>query len=483
MLAIILRSAGIISRSIWYDEAFSILLAEQGPEAILAGTISTNTDSSAAEEHPPAYYFILWGWIQFFGSSLISVRLLSISISLGIILLIYGISNHLFDQHTALIATLIAAILPFQIHYGQEIRMYVLLTFWLCLTTFAFLKRKWWLFSISAALAQYTHNLAAFYLIPLALTPIFYRDWKTLRSLTVAGLVSIVMYLPWAIHLPAQLSKVSATYWLEQPGPEKIFTLILYYLPNMPLPNNMLMAGLLLATLTITLAVFQTILARKKEPSTASNGIWLAYLAFTPPLLLWLISQFVPVYIERALLPSHAIFCIWLAWVYTHTKAPQPIQVLMAILIFASSFLGFSQHLTYKGFPYGPFAKIDQTIYNEMKPGDIVIHSSKLSYLPSFYFNPNLSQGYIIDPPGSTVDTLAPSTRDILGLTGYENIDSATEDSFRIWFIIYQASIDEYTSQGSANHPHLAYLESEFNLESVEKQDDVSVYLFTKNKP
>ncbi len=483
LLALILRCAGIISRPIWYDEAFSILLAEQGPDAILAGTISTDTDSSAAEEHPPAYYFILWGWIQFFGRSLISARMLSVSISLGIIFIVYGITNHLFDQSTALIAALIAAILPFQIHYGQEIRMYVLLTFWLCLTTFALLKRKWWLFSISAALAQYTHNLAAFYLIPLALTPIFYRDWKTLRSLTVAGLVSIVMYLPWAIHLPAQLSKVSATYWVEQPGFEKIFTLFLYFLPNMPLPNNMLMAGLLLAALTITLAVFQTILARKKEPSTASDGMWLAYLAFTPPLLLWITSQFVPVYIERALLPSHAIFCIWLAWVFTRTKAPKPIQALMAILIVASSFLGFSQHITYKDFPYGPFAEIDQTIYNEMMPGDIVLHSSKLSYLPSFYFNRDLPQGYIIDPPGSTVDTLAPSTRDILGLTGYEDIKSATADSSRVWFIIYQASIDEYTTQGSTNHPHLEYLESELTLVSVEKQDDITVYLFSKNKP
>ncbi len=483
LLAIILRSTGIISRPIWYDEAFSILLAEQGPDAILAGTISSNTDSSAAEEHPPAYYFALWGWIQLFGRSLISARMLSISISLGVIFLIYGITDHLFDQHTALLAALLAAILPFQIHYGQEIRMYGLLTFWLCLTTFAFLKKKWWLFSISAALAQYTHNLAAIYLIPLALTPIFYRDWKALRSLILSGLVSIIIYLPWAIHLPAQLSKVSKTYWVEQPGVEKIFTLILYYLPNMPLPNNMLMAGLLLATLTVTLAVFQTILARKKEPSTASNGIWLAYLAFTPPLLLWLISQFVPIYVERALLPSHAIFCIWLAWVLTRTKAPQPIRVFMTILILASSFLGISQHIAYKGFPYGPFAKIGQTISSEINPGDMVLHSSKLSYLPSLYFNHDLPQGYIIDPPGSTVDTLAPSTRDILGLTGYEDISSATIDTSRIWFIIYQTSIDEYTSQGETNHPQLTYLESEFNLESVKKQDDIVVYLFSKNKP
>ncbi len=70
-LALIVRLMGIISRPIWYDEAFSILLAEQEPAAILSGTLAPDADSSAAEEHPPAYYFALWGWIQLYGNSLI----------------------------------------------------------------------------------------------------------------------------------------------------------------------------------------------------------------------------------------------------------------------------------------------------------------------------------------------------------------------------------------------------------------------------
>jgi len=141
-LALALRLIGIASRPIWYDEAFSALFAEQGPAAILSGTVATNGDSSAAEEHPPAYYFFLWGWIQLFGSGLVSVRMLSVLFSLGISLCIYGITAHLFDGDTPLVATAISAVLPFEIHYGQEIRMYVMLAFWLGLATYAFLKRS-----------------------------------------------------------------------------------------------------------------------------------------------------------------------------------------------------------------------------------------------------------------------------------------------------------------------------------------------------
>src|SRR6266542_2276615 len=141
LLALSIRLVGIASRPIWYDEAFSVLLAEQGPSAILNGTLAMDADSSAAEEHPPAYYFALWGWIQVFGNSPAAVRMLSVAASLGIILCVYLIANHLFDPSTALTAAFFLAILPFQIHYGQEIRMYALLTLWLCLGTYAYLKQ------------------------------------------------------------------------------------------------------------------------------------------------------------------------------------------------------------------------------------------------------------------------------------------------------------------------------------------------------
>ncbi|MDO9302589.1 MAG: hypothetical protein Q7T89_14475, partial [Anaerolineales bacterium] len=373
-----------------------------------------------------------------------------------------------------------AAILPFQIHYGQEIRMYVFLTFWLCLATYAFLKRQWILFSIAAALAQYTHNLAAFYLIPLALTPIFQKDWKTLRSLTLAGFAAIIIYSPWLIHLPAQLSKVTSSFWIEKPGIEKIFTLVLIYLPHLPLPNNLLLPGLLLATLTITFAAFQTYRTHKENPKKARSGLWLAYLSFTPPLLLWLASQISPMYVERALLPSHALFCIWLAWAFTQTKLPRPIQLFAFALIFASAGIGFYQHVAYKGFPYGPYATLDQSIQSRLEQGDVVIHSNKLTYLPSFYFDRELPQSYLVDSVGSSTDTLSPATRKILHLTAQENIEAATADANRVWFIIHQQSMDEFTAQGYKTHPQLECLAENFGLEKIEEWGNLRLYLYER---
>lgn len=481
VLALVIRLAGIASRPIWYDEAFSILLAEQGPAAILSGTLATDVNSSAAEEHPPAYYFLLWGWMQAFGNSLIAVRMLSILTSLGIIFCVYLIACHLFDSSTALTAAFLSAILPFQIYYGQEIRMYVLLTFWLCLATYAFLKRQWILFSIAAALAQYTHNLAAFYLIPLAFTPIIQKDWKTLHSLIWAGFAAIVIYSPWLIQLPAQLSKVTSSFWIEKPGLEKLFTLFLIYLPHLPLPNNLLLPGLLLASLTISLAAFQTYRAQKQDSQKTRNGLWLAYLSFTPPLLLWLVSQISPMYVERSLLPSHAVFCIWLAWAFTQTKLPRPIQLFVFTLILSSAGMGYYQHLTYKGFPYVSPA-LNQSVQNRLEEGDVVVHSSKLSYVPAFYFDQSLPQSFILDPVNSNVDTLSPATQRILNLQSSEDIASGTASALRVWFVIYKQSLDEYIQAGKT-HPHLEYLNQHFALDSVEDWGDIRLYLYFRNTP
>lgn len=488
IFAFAIRLAGIVSRPIWYDEAFSILFSEKGLSAMLYGTLS-QTAAGSADIHPLGYYTILWAWINIFGRSILAARLFSVLVNLLSLGLVYQIAKDLFNEKTAVTAALLFSILPFQVHFAQEIRMYSLLSFWLLLATYSFLcgrigNWKWWIvFATSSVLAQYTHNLAAFYLIPLAITPVFQWDLKTLRSLTVAGFGAIVLYLPWLIHLPAQLSKVSASYWVERPGIEKIFTLVLFYLPHLPLPAKLLLPGLMVSMITITLAIFQTTLARKKKLQTVNRGVWLAYLAFMPALLLWLVSQFVPIYIERALLPSHAIFCIWLAWAFTETEIPKPVQIFGFGLIIIAAMAGIFQHISYAGFPYGPFSELNKTINAELQQGDIIVHSNKLSYLPAFYFDPKTPQGYIADSKGGATDTLAPATQEILQIQAYDDLQTATKDKNRIWFIIYQQSIDEFTSQGYKTHPQLEYLNNNFILTSTKVFDDIRLYIYTRKSP
>ena len=485
ILALFIRLLGVISRPLWYDEAFAILFSEKGLSAMLYGTLAP-TGAGSADIHPLGYYTLLWLWMKVFGESLVATRLLSIIAGLITVYLVYLIAfEALSDGKTPRLSMLFAALAPFQIHYSQEIRMYSFLAMWLLIATYAYQRGsntgnlRWWLlFTVSAALAQYTHNLAAFYLVSLALLSILQKNWRTVRAVTLAGAGALILYTPWAIQLPAQFSKVQSAYWVERPDVSKLFTLLIVYNTNTPLPPR-LVAGVLGTVLMIVIVGFiQTI--RYSRQAQGKEGLWLLYLAFAPPILLFLFSQWRPVYIERALLPSGAIFCIWLAWVITKTNLPSVAQYTLLGMLGVSSVLGIYQHVTYHDFPYGPFRQLDLSLQERLEPQDVIVHSNKLSVLPAILFDRQLLQSFIGDPPGSRSDSLASATQQVLGIKAETNIQSATSQAERVWYIIYQRSILEYTANGSSTHPDLEYLDSQYDLKSDETWDGLRVLLYTK---
>jgi 4-amino-4-deoxy-L-arabinose transferase-like glycosyltransferase len=485
-LALFIRLLGIVSRPIWYDEAFSILFAKKGLGAMLYGTLAL-TGAGSAEEHPLGYYTLLWLWMKLFGESLVAARLLSVLAGLVSVYLVYLIVlEGLSDSKTASLSMFIAALAPFQIHYSQEIRMYSFLGMWLLLATYAYQRGsktknwKWWaVFSISAACAQYTHNLAAFYLVPLSLSPLFQKDWKTFQAVILAGIGALVLYFPWLIQLPTQFGKVQQAYWLERPDISKVFTLLLVYITNTPLPGNTIPAVLSIALIVVFIGLLQTVKITRQTNS--KSGLWFLYLSFGPPLLLFLFSQWIPVYIERALLASGAIFCIWLAWVLSRTDLSYVVQysVLGSLLILFG--LGIYQHITYHDFPYGPFKELEKSLHERAKPGDIIIHSNKLTLLPAILFDPNLSQTFIGDAKGSGSDTFAPATQKVLGVQAKTDIQAATRNSERVWYIIYQRALNEYGTDEHSIHPDIQFLNSHYTLKVQESWDGLLVYLYARS--
>lgn len=484
-LALVVRLLGILSRPIWYDEAFAILFSQKGFRAMLYGTLAP-TGAGSADIHPLGYYTLLWLWIKVFGDSLFAVRFLSILAGLVSVYLIYLIAlEALSDQKSAQLAMLLVALAPFPIHYAQEIRMYSFLSMWLLLATYSYQQGsktgnwRWWgSFSVSAAFAQYTHNLAAFYLLPLALSPILQKDWKTFRSVVFSGLGGLVLYLPWLIQLPSQFAKIQQAYWVERPDVSKILTLLLVYITNTPLPDRLIAAALFFTLIIVMIGIYQTV--KTSRQAEANGGLWVLYLSFAPPLLLFLFSQWRPVYIERALIASGSIFNIWLAWVLTKTSLSSVARYSLSGLLLASFVLGIYQHVTYRDFPYGPFKELNESLRKRGEPQDVIIHSNKLTFLPAIYYYQDLSQKFIGDVPGSRADSLAPATQEVLGVHGQADIETAIGNAERIWYIIYQRSLDEYSAGGFSTHPDIEYLASQYRLELQETWDGLQVYLYVR---
>jgi 4-amino-4-deoxy-L-arabinose transferase-like glycosyltransferase len=488
LLALLVRLLGISTRPIWYDEAFSVLFAEKGLKAMLVGTLTLSPGGAAADIHPLGYYTLLWGWMKLFGESLVSVRSLSILFGLGTVALAYLLMRAMFGApRLALLGALAVALAPFQVHYSQEVRMYSMLALALAVATCAMWqglhsrKWAWWLlFALAAALAEYSQELAAFFLVPLALTPVFLRRWDKVRDTLLAGLGALLLYLPWLVQLPAELAKIHNAYWVPPPTLANVFTTLLSFVTNLPVASPWLPLALTAALALLAFALYQTFRALHAHLPGARLGAWLGWLAFAPPVLMFAISYIWPVYLERGLIGSGVMFCLWVAWAVTCTGLPGGLRALNALLAAAAVVIGLVTHLTYAGFPYGPYAALDASLATRLQPGDVIIHSNKLTLLPSLYYDRTLPQAFIADPPGSSSDTLAPATQAVLGIHASPSVSAAAGSARRIWFIIFQESLTEAAAASLSSPPPLAWLDSHYHRLGVETWGPILVYVYAR---
>lgn len=456
---------------------------------MVQGTIGSASDQ-AAEEHPLFYYTFLWGWMSLFGESPLAARSLSVLCGLGSVALIYLLGKDLFGKRFGLIVAGIIAISPFQIHYAQEVRMYALMTFLLVGATYALLKGMqkrrwgWWLlFAVCSALAQYSHNLAVFYLIPLAFTPLLFKDWRSLLAVSLSGLGALLLYIPWIVRIPAQFAKIRGKFWIERPSPARLISTLLSFVTNLPVPDNWLTVALFVTFFVVALGLWQTfraLRAWRQENADVWRGLWLLYLAFVPPIFLFLFSQWQPVYIERALLPSGAIFFMWLGWAFSRTGMPKPMEILAYSLLIGGMVLGILNHVTYSGFPYAPYAELDEFLMENSSKDDLILHSNKLTMLPMIYYDKDLPQHYLADPPGSGADTLAPATQEVLGLIAEQDIDATVGNAQRVWLVIFERAIEEYQNLGHSTHPQIQWLNNHFKLWEISNWADLRLYEFVK---
>jgi 4-amino-4-deoxy-L-arabinose transferase-like glycosyltransferase len=503
LLALVLRLVMLGERSLWYDEAFAVLFAEKGLDAMRYGTL-TPVAGGAADIHPLLYYSTLNIWMNLFGQSVFAVRLWSALLGVATGVLMYLLGRALFTERAGLVAALITAIAPFHVQYSQEARMYALLGLLLVAATLCFLKgwravdarlnvpyelrqsrsvlgrgdlpgrpygkriteddrqyssgRRvqivawgWWLaFGLLAGLAMYTQQLAAFYLVALGLVPLLARRWRQMSGVVAGALVAVVVYLPWLVNLPAQFEKVRAYYWLTPPNPARpLLTLRTFTTVALDIPPPASMIAVLGALFLALFLVIQVVfyLRRRVQPDRKAL-LFTLWLAAAPPALMWLVSQWQPVYLERSLLPSALLFYLALAWLLTRGGLPRPVAGVIGGVMLVLAGIGLFYHYTWSQFPNSPFPAAAAYIRAGWQPGDVIVHQNKLSALPLNFYARDLPQRYLGDAPGSPEDTLALPTQQTLGLLADACMRAASYEAVRVWWVIFADAERQYTAQG-----------------------------------
>lgn len=225
----ILRFWKLTASSIWHDEGYTMWLLRFNPLEIIARDIR--------DVHPPGYYLISKIWVSVFGTSVFSIRFLSLLFSVGIIYLVFAIVKRLFDERAAFWSALFVALSPFMVRFGQEARMYGVVAFFTTLATYYLVKYiqekrnitlLWYMLSIIAAIYNqyYAFFVITSHWVILAIaTPGFFK-FKWVDSIKkkegiwnpwwwTANMGVLLAYLPWFPVAYKQVTRVSGSYWIR----------------------------------------------------------------------------------------------------------------------------------------------------------------------------------------------------------------------------------------------------------------------------
>jgi mannosyltransferase len=221
VVGVAVRWWAIGKTSLWWDEGYSLWLSQFSLKEIWRGV--------ATDISPPLYYFLLHGWIRFFGVSEFSLRSMSAFFETLSIPIFFLIARRVLqDKLGVTVAMWLYALSSFQAHYARDARFYGVLCFFALagvysliefLETRSYLAFVFVVISVSAGL--YTHNMMFFYLPGLAVLWIVYPVGPRLGRRILDGLLCVIavflLFSPWLANLIAQTKLVSKSFWIPRP--------------------------------------------------------------------------------------------------------------------------------------------------------------------------------------------------------------------------------------------------------------------------
>ena len=199
-LAFVLRVYHLTYQSLWRDEVDTLRFATRTLPALL-------TTFRKPGENGPLFFLAMRPWLKIAGHSEFALRFPSALAGALAVPIVYVLVRRLAGSRPALVTALLAATAPYLVWYGQEAKMYALLTVLvplsLWLTVEAAQRGGWWrwgLLYIVTSLGFYTHVLAVL-VVPLQvlwllILPTDHRPAR--RWLTTTGYLAVLVlpYLP-----------------------------------------------------------------------------------------------------------------------------------------------------------------------------------------------------------------------------------------------------------------------------------------------
>lgn len=340
-----------LMQSVWFDEGYSILLAEQSVADLLHLT--------SVDTHPPFYYLLLKAWAGVFGWSEAALRSISVLALGGSVAIGAYLVRRLFGTKAALLALALAVFTPFLLRYGFEIRMYALASLIGVAATYVLVRavgekdqrkqRNFYLcYAVLVAVGLYTlYYIALVWIIHLIWLLWLAKSHKQTLFKQPWWLVymgSALLFLPWLPTFVKQLGNGALAPIAQQMTIENlagVVSFILLYRSTAQLDGwlSLVLLGVIAIGIWAAVRAFKVV-GKNEKPYL----VLLALYAFLPILLIAFVSLFRPMYVERYL--AHTLLglvlftgvTVWLSIQKQRSNYILP-AFLIAVLVFGVAHL------------------------------------------------------------------------------------------------------------------------------------------------
>ncbi len=386
--ACLVYGAGVAHESIWFDEAYSAIMAGHSPAQLLG--------LMAADNHPPLYYLLLSAFMALFGKSVWVLRLPSVLGAVGLVCLGAGPLRRIAGNLTALVYAGLVLFTPVVLIYAHEARMYALASFCVVASAlYGYLAVKtnrrgdWIAFGLASLAAAYLHYyglMAAFFMHLLIFLWLVFRKRESLRSYFITAAAVIAGYLPWLAIFYRQVTNVNKGFWIGAVTWKAFQDALVQpfaYKDSFP-ASTPVMAAVLVCSLILIAAGL--VIAKLKGGDAWLFGLFVLLIlvcSFTAPILVSLVSS--PIFLARYVTVLDGLFILLLS--LGIGLLPRKWLQAAAVGLFALANLATMRNI-YTQYFNPPMNQAADYLKKQIQPGEPIVTSELLSMGPAFYYLP-----------------------------------------------------------------------------------------------
>jgi len=390
ILALMLFVAGLsafffIGQSLRLDEAQSLWQTTRTPEGLLM--------LIAQDVHVPLYHLILHYWQVFLGNDVPTARILSLIFFLATLPTVYFLGKLAYGKKQGLFAALLVAISPFLNWYGNEIRMYSMVTFLAALNQYFYLKifrgsssSFWFLYALTAILGLFTHYFFVFVLLTQAVFFFLRRKSfppRALRNFILVAIFIVIAFAPWAIYV-WQLGLARNTQpVIPVPTTINIFNAYSEFLFGF---QEEYLNTIILSLWPV--AILLAFLSLQENKKISAETIYFLFSASLPIIAAFVISVAVrPLFLARYFVLSVPALYLFLSWVFS-TYPPRIEKAAKTILALAM-LAGMGMQIANARAPVKEnYRGASEYLAKNASPDDIIIVSAPFTIYPlEYYYN------------------------------------------------------------------------------------------------